>query len=119
MFVGFAPGLAADPDRQVSNRSVIEEVVVVGRRPGPPLWKVEHNGHVLWLFGLVDPVPAKLEWDEASVAHLLTESGALLMPPAVSASVPSSQTTTVMFESGHLSPGIPSAARETERSESL
>ncbi len=65
----------------------IEEVVVIGRRPGPPLWKIAHGDHVLWLFGLVDPIPEELQWDEASLAHLFSEADVLLLAPSVSASV--------------------------------
>ena len=83
----FAAAAGAGDRPLFAEPAVIEEVVVTGRRPGPPLWKIEHKGHVLWLFGLVDPVPRRLQWDEASVAHILSESEVLLMPPSVSASV--------------------------------
>jgi hypothetical protein len=32
----------------------LDEVVVVGRVPGPPLWKVSREGRALWILPLVD-----------------------------------------------------------------
>ena len=38
-------------------------VVVSGKRPGPGLWKVSKDGHVMWVFALYSPLPQKMEWD--------------------------------------------------------
>ena len=48
----------------VPEAKLIEEVVVTGIRPGPPLWKVKHEDHVLWVFGTVTPIPKRMEWDK-------------------------------------------------------
>lgn len=65
---------------------IVEEVVVTGRRPGPPLWRVTSAQNTLWLFGTVNPLPRSLEWDDASVTHLLDGAGGLLLPPNLSMS---------------------------------
>ena len=36
--------------------TTIEEITVVGRYPGPPLWKVTSGDRTLWLFGDLTPV---------------------------------------------------------------
>ena len=35
----------------------IEEVVVSGRRPGPPLWRIKNGENTLWVFAVVDTMP--------------------------------------------------------------
>src|SRR5688572_14603537 len=39
----------------------IEEITVIGRYPGPPLWKVTRGEHTLWIFGDLSPVPKGLD----------------------------------------------------------
>lgn len=62
-------------------------VVVEGRRPGPGVWKVSKDGHVLWVFGTYSPLPQKMEWDSSRVERLVIHSQEVLMPPAASAHV--------------------------------
>ncbi|WP_312707110.1 TraB/GumN family protein [Stenotrophomonas sp.] len=58
-------------------------VQVTGEQPGPGLWKVTApQGHVMWILGIVSPLPAGVEWrpDEvertiAGVDHVLGEPG--------------------------------------------
>jgi hypothetical protein len=57
------------------------QVVVEGRRPGPGVWKVSKDGHVLWLFGVYSPLPKKMEWDDARVERLVKQSQEVLLPP--------------------------------------
>ena len=44
----------------------IEEITVIGRYPGPPLWKATRGEHTLWIFGDLTPVPKGLEPPEES-----------------------------------------------------
>ena len=61
----------------------IEEVVVTGVRPGPPLWKVTHNDHVLWVFATLTPIPQHIEWDSEAVEFIISKSTAYLKPPEI------------------------------------
>lgn len=65
---------------------VIEEILVTGRRPGPPLWRATSDGKTLWIFATLTPLPEKLHWDSSSVKFLLSEADAFIEPPDVSAS---------------------------------
>ena len=65
---------------------LMEEVVAVGRRPGPPLWRVEQGDHTLWIFGTLKPLPKSLEWDTESVEWIVSQSQAYITPPYISAS---------------------------------
>lgn len=62
-------------------------VVVEGRRPGPGVWKVTKDGHVMWVFGLYSPLPLKMEWDASRIERLITHSQQVLLPPGVSIGV--------------------------------
>ena len=71
----FADG--ADEDPQLFG------MVVTGKRPGPPLWKVSNQGNVLWVFGTLDYLPKRLRWDTASVRFILSESEEYISPPRI------------------------------------
>jgi flavin-binding protein dodecin len=62
----------------------LEEVVVSGRFPGPPLWKVSKGEHVLWILPLVDLYPGKMEWESGRVETLIGESQEFISQPGVS-----------------------------------
>jgi hypothetical protein len=61
----------------------LEEVVVTGRVPGPPLWKVSKNGHVLWILPQLDLYPKKMKWDSERVEKLIGESQEFISRPGV------------------------------------
>ena len=64
---------AAQDQRSVLSHP-IEEIVVIGKRPGPPLWKVTNGDNVLWIFGTLHPLPKSLEWDSESVEWVISQS---------------------------------------------
>ena len=68
---------------EVQNAIPIEEIVVTGTRPGPPLWKVTNQGNVLWIFGTLDYLPKRLNWDSASVRFQLSQSEQYISPPRI------------------------------------
>ncbi|MFM2288566.1 MAG: hypothetical protein RL684_1709 [Pseudomonadota bacterium] len=58
----------------------IDEITVVGERPGPGLWKATRDGHTLWLMGLLDPLPKRMTWRSAQVERVI--AGTQLVQPA-------------------------------------
>jgi hypothetical protein len=81
---------AAPPAAQQAEEApegVPARILVSGRRPGPGLWKVSKDGHVMWVFGLYSPLPKNMEWDAGRVERLLGESQAVLLPPSAEAKV--------------------------------
>ena len=67
------------PDPQAETPAA--QVVVAGKRPGPGLWKVSKDGHVMWVFGMYSPLPAKMAWDDGRVDRLVAQSQEVLEPP--------------------------------------
>jgi hypothetical protein len=64
----------------------IDEVVVIGRMPGPPLWKVSSGDHVLWIFPHILIVPKEMRWESGGVERLIAGAQEYLpMPVAISA----------------------------------
>jgi len=63
----------------------IEEITVIGRYPGPPLWKVTRGEHTLWIFGDLSPVPKGLDWDPRNAERVLDRAGGVIGGPRVSA----------------------------------
>lgn len=66
-----------------SPATVLDTVVVSGRQPGPGLWKVSKDGHVMFLLGTVSPLPKRMEWASEEVESLIADSDELLLSPAV------------------------------------
>jgi uncharacterized protein YbaP (TraB family) len=63
---------------------VPEEIEVLGERPGPNLWKVSREDHVLWVLGTLQPLPKRMTWRSKAVESVLDESQEVLAgQPAV------------------------------------
>jgi hypothetical protein len=79
------PPVPAEPAAAQLSAQGLEEapsqVLVAGKRPGPGLWKVSKDGHVMWVVGMYAPLPPKIEWDDARVDRLIGQSQEVLGPP--------------------------------------
>ena len=64
-----------------------QNILVVGQRPGPALWKVSKSDHVMWVFGTYSPLPKQMQWRSQQVENALAQSQELLMPPGSAFSV--------------------------------
>ena len=77
---GAAPAVA--PPQQ------LDEIAIVGERPGPRLWKVSRGDHVLWLLGTLNHLPKRMTWRSSEVDAVLSQSQQLLTSgPSVSTNV--------------------------------
>ncbi|MES2626261.1 MAG: TraB/GumN family protein [Pseudomonadota bacterium] len=74
------------PTIVVSQQEAPEEIIVVGKQPGPPLWKVTNGEHVLWIFGSISPIPEDMIWESQKVATVIAQSQEYLSGPSVNAS---------------------------------
>jgi hypothetical protein len=61
----------------------LDEVLVVGKQPGPGLWRVSSGDHELWIFATLGPLPKGMIWDPAEVEKRVAQSQAVLAPPRV------------------------------------
>lgn len=78
-----APPAVDDPEA-----SLVSELVVTARTPGPAWWTVERGAAKLYIFGLpAGPVPKDLAWDQQVFQRRLKAATAFLPPPSVSFSV--------------------------------
>ena len=64
-----------------------EQILVVGQRPGPGLWKISKGEHVLWIFGTYSPLPKKMEWRSQEVEAILAQTQEVLLAPAAQAKI--------------------------------
>ena len=58
-----------------------EQILVVGQKPGPGMWKVSKDDHVLWIFGTYSPLPVKMDWRSHEVEAVIKRSQEYLAPP--------------------------------------
>lgn len=83
------PAVARSPDDEVQalppldQATVLDTVVVTGVMPGPGLWKVRRDGHVMWLLGTLQPVARRMQWDSTEVERVVASADAILYPPVM------------------------------------
>ena len=77
LFISFSV-LAEQFDSLIANNTAsinpAEEIIIIGRRPGPPLWRLENGDNTLWVFALVSPIPKSFEWDSSGIEHIIADS---------------------------------------------
>jgi hypothetical protein len=67
------------------------QILIVGQRPGPGLWKVSKDDHMLWIFGTYAPLPTRMVWRSQQVETVLAQSQEILGAPGASVGVGMSQ----------------------------
>ena len=58
----------------------METVLVTGEQPGPGLWKVSRDGHVMWVLGSIGEVPDTFTWRTKELEARIAESQEVLYP---------------------------------------
>jgi hypothetical protein len=71
-----APALSQPP----ADLSPLATIEVVGRRPGPALWRVRRGDTEVVVLGAISPIPHLQQWDQIRVEHALARSGVLFLP---------------------------------------
>ncbi|MCC2973425.1 TraB/GumN family protein [Massilia sp. IC2-476] len=74
------------PPAAVADAPAPEQILVVGQKPGPGMWKISKGDHVLWVFGTYAPLPKKMEWRSQQVEAVIGRSQEYLAPPGATAS---------------------------------
>lgn len=65
----------------------IDEVVVSGEQPGPPLWKVSKGDHVMYVLGTMAPLPRKITWRSREVESVIERAQEIIAQEQVSANI--------------------------------
>jgi len=58
----------------------METVLVTGEQPGPGLWKVSRDGHVMWVLPSIGALPDTISWRTKEVEARIAESQEMLFP---------------------------------------
>jgi len=81
-----APANAAPPNVADPEANVVEELVVVARHPAPAWWRVEKDGSVVWILGVLDtPIPKDMTWRRRELDEHLKGASALITGPRLHA----------------------------------
>lgn len=75
------------PSASSSNAPLLQAVVVTGVQPGPGLWKVSKDHHVMWVLGTITPLPRRMEWRSSEVEQAIAHSQELLESPTAEVKV--------------------------------
>jgi uncharacterized protein YbaP (TraB family) len=90
------PASAQEP----ASSTLIEEVEVIAKLPGPALWRVSTPTSQLWIVGLSSPLPPNFSWDKRRLETALAGARELVLPP--SASVGLGDMLGLMVDPGHV-----------------
>lgn len=61
-----------------SEPPTLDAVLVTGEQPGPGLWKVSKDEHVLWILGAQYPLPKNITWKADEVEQAIAQSQVVL-----------------------------------------
>ena len=61
--------------------STVDEVVVIARRSGAPMWVIEQGGHTLILVGSLRGMPRDLSWSPEALETAAARADRILFPP--------------------------------------
>lgn len=75
--------LAQEAGKPAEQLDELETVLVVGEQPGPGLWKVSKDGHVMWVLASYSPLPRDMTWRSKRVEERIAESQEVLYPGSV------------------------------------
>ncbi|HEY2395468.1 MAG TPA: TraB/GumN family protein [Rudaea sp.] len=78
LLIGSISAGAQEPPTTPQETTTLETVLVTGEQPGPGLWKVSKDDHVLWILGAQYPLPKKMVWRARAVEDTLAQSQELL-----------------------------------------
>jgi uncharacterized protein YbaP (TraB family) len=85
-FTACASGMlrAQDPAPPAAPTTTLDSVLVVGEQPGPGLWKISKDDHILWILGTLSPLPKKMTWRSQQVESIVAQSQQVLAVPTAS-----------------------------------
>ena len=78
------PPPAADQLPVDPGSTVVSELLVIARPPGPALWLVEKNGAKLYVVGSAPPLPHQLKWNSPRLNRAMDQASLVLIPPEAS-----------------------------------
>lgn len=67
--------------------SLPTEIIVTGKQPGPPLWRVRHGDNTLYIFAWLSPIPKDIYWESTRVEQVIAEAQEYITMPDVDVSV--------------------------------
>jgi len=61
----------------------LDTIAVTGTQPGPGLWRVSKDDHVLWILGTVSPLPRDVQWRSNDLDARIADAQEVLTAPEV------------------------------------
>lgn len=80
LLVPYAPGAHAGDATPV-------EIVVTGKQPGPPMWRVKNGDNTLYIFAWLSPIPKDIVWESDRVEKVIGEAQEYITMPDVDVKV--------------------------------
>src|SRR5437879_3958470 len=75
-----APIAPAKPDPNDPDAVVVEELVVMGRLPGPAWWTVSDGAATVYVLGAPSLAPKRMQWDRALFERRLEGANLVVLP---------------------------------------
>jgi uncharacterized protein YbaP (TraB family) len=91
---------AQEPAPDASPSTLVEEVEVIAKLPGPALWRVSTPTSQIWLLALPGGMPQGFKWNTVRVTKALAGARELVLPPVATLGI--GDLVTVLLDSGHI-----------------
>jgi uncharacterized protein YbaP (TraB family) len=76
VLIGIAIGAEPQPTAPLEE---LDTVLVTGEQPGPGLWKVSRDDHVMWVLPVYAPLPKGMTWRSKQIEARIAESQEVLL----------------------------------------
>jgi len=83
MAAGVSAQTVPDAPTSLSGVTNLATVAVSGVQPGPGLWTVSKNGHVMLVLGVISPLPQRMQWRSAEVETAIAGAQQVLQLPDI------------------------------------
>ncbi len=79
-FLAALPAQAQTPLVEDPDATLVEELVVVGRLPGPAWWRVSDADTTVYVLGVPSLAPKRMQWDRSIFERRLEGANAVILP---------------------------------------
>jgi hypothetical protein len=87
LVAGFLGLFCPIPHAAFAQEPVPVEIIVTGKQPGPPMWRVKNADNTLYIFAWLSPIPDNILWESQRVETVISEAQEYISQPEADVSV--------------------------------
>jgi hypothetical protein len=87
LVAGFFGLFSLFPHPAFAQEPIPVEIVVTGKQPGPPMWRVKNGDNTLYIFAWLSPIPDNIFWESQRVETVISEAQEYITQPEADVSI--------------------------------